>query len=132
MSINPFSTGLVAVHTYTRAQALTDGVLMDLSCFAKMVGFKHPVAVTSAVWEDCVMWDNDAEIVEQSDVQRAWDLIRSAHLEFSCSANETPLYFELLRVQPGGSHPTLVELILHVGSGDHGEPVITIMKPGED
>jgi Family of unknown function (DUF6573) len=38
------------IHTYTRAQALADGALIDISPLATEAGFRYPVAVTAAVW----------------------------------------------------------------------------------
>lgn len=132
MRKNAIASNFVAVHTYTRAQALADGVLKNVSLFATRVGFKHNLAMTSSVWDDCVRWNKDVELVEQSDTQRLWNLLRAAYKEFSCSSNKSHLSFKLLRVPPGDKSPSLVELILHVGPGDDGESVITIMNPGED
>ena len=38
------------ISTYTRAQAIEDGVLIDAGNIAQEAGFQWPVAVTSAVW----------------------------------------------------------------------------------
>lgn len=40
--------------------------------------------------------------------------------------------FELLVVPRGGEVPQLTELVLHVGPGDQGEPVVTLMLLGEE
>lgn len=48
-----------AISTYTRAQAIEDGVLVDVSEIAKEAGFKFPVAVTRAAWADCVEWSDE-------------------------------------------------------------------------
>ena len=42
--------------------------------------------------------------------------------------------FTVLRIAPDGtsSRPTLANLTLHIGPGDEGEPVITIMGRDED
>lgn len=42
----------VLVHAYTRAQALADGMLVDVSEVAREAGFKVPVALTAAVWAE--------------------------------------------------------------------------------
>ncbi len=42
------------IYAYTRAQAIADGVLIDVSAFAAEAGFKYPVALTSAAWANCV------------------------------------------------------------------------------
>ena len=38
------------IHTYTRAQAIEDGVLVDVTEMAEEAGFVWPVAVTAGVW----------------------------------------------------------------------------------
>ncbi|WP_049473777.1 DUF6573 family protein, partial [Stenotrophomonas maltophilia] len=38
------------IHSYTRAQAIEDGVLVDVSDVAKEAGFKLPVTITRAAW----------------------------------------------------------------------------------
>ena len=45
------------IMSYTRAQALEDGVLVDAGPLAREAGFHWPVALTRAVWEDCVSLD---------------------------------------------------------------------------
>jgi len=42
------------VFRYTRAQAIEDGVLVDVTPTARECGFRLPVAVTQGVWCDCV------------------------------------------------------------------------------
>ena len=50
------------ISTYSRAQAFEDGVLVDAGEMATEVGFRIPVALTAAVWSDCVVWtDADTE-----------------------------------------------------------------------
>ncbi len=66
------------IHHYSRAQALADGVLIaaDASA-AREAGFRVPVALTSAVWEDCVAWseaDSDRQ-VPQDESGRLWDVL---------------------------------------------------------
>jgi hypothetical protein len=51
---------------YTRADALRDGVLLDVSTTAREAGFKYPVALTAAAWAQCVavppgvLWQDEA------------------------------------------------------------------------
>jgi hypothetical protein len=42
------------IHSYSRADATSDGVLMDVSSVAGEAGSRFPVALTLAVWERCV------------------------------------------------------------------------------
>jgi len=44
------------IHSYTRAEALADGTLIDVSETAREAGFRVPVALTRAAWFDCVAW----------------------------------------------------------------------------
>jgi hypothetical protein len=39
------------IHAYSRAEALEDGVLVDVTSTAREAGFRIPVALTRAVWE---------------------------------------------------------------------------------
>ena len=43
-----------AISAYTRAQAIEDGILVDVSETAREAGFKIPVAVTRTVWNRLV------------------------------------------------------------------------------
>lgn len=47
------------IHTHTRADLLEDGDLVDVSALAQEAGFRVPVAVTRAVWADCVAWSEE-------------------------------------------------------------------------
>ena len=68
------------IYRYTRAQAIEDGVLVDVSETAREAGFRWPVAMTSAAWADCVAWseeDNQRQ-VNQDESGRLWDVLWSA------------------------------------------------------
>ena len=38
------------IYRYTRSQALSDGVLVDITETARQAGFRVPVAMTAAAW----------------------------------------------------------------------------------
>lgn len=123
------------ISTYTRAQAIEDGVLVDVSEMAKEAGFKFPVAMTRAVWDDCVTWseaDNKRQTY-QDQAGRLWDVLWMASVAARRNSG-SELRFQLYRVPRGGRgvRPRLVVLQMHCGPGDEGEPVITIRLPGED
>jgi hypothetical protein len=42
------------IHGYSRAEAIADGLLIDVSATAREAGIRYPVALTQAVWERCV------------------------------------------------------------------------------
>lgn len=123
------------VSTYTRAQALDDGFLVDVSELAKEAGFRFPVALTRAAWADCVEWSeaDSKRQTYQDEAGRLWDVLYMASLAARRNSG-SELRFQLYRVPRGGRgvRPRLVTLQMHCGAGDEGEPVITIGLPGED
>ena len=124
------------IYAYTRAQAIEDGVLVDVSKTAKEAGFVYPVAMTSAAWADCVAWsDEDTKRqVPQDEFGRLWDVLWMAKIAVKQGNGGTQLLYPLHCVPRGGKaqKPRLIHLKLVCGPGDTPEPVITIMLPDED
>jgi len=118
--------------SYSRADALADGVLVDCSDLARKAGFKFPVALTSAVHADCVAWDNSKEKAYQDESGRLWDIFTMALCAIRKGSNTDRIAFSVLRVPRGGSRPSKVDLIMVIGPGDTPAPVITVMFPNED
>jgi hypothetical protein len=123
------------VYRYTRAQALLDGVLMDVGPIAKDAGFRIPVALTAAVWSSCVEWPEEMrEVAGQSERGRLWDVVwmagHAARVHRNSGKDRVPFF--LLRIPKGGRRAERVELSVHIGPGDDGEPVATVMLPFED
>lgn len=124
------------IHVYTRSQALVDGVLVDVSELASEAGFRIPVALTRAVWEDCVVWtelDSRRQPLLQDPVGRLWDVLWLASLAATRGRGDR-VAFEIYRVPRDGktTRPKKTHLQMHIGPSDAGEPVISIMLPGED
>jgi len=125
------------IYSYTRAQAIEDGVLIDATKLARDAGFKWPVALTAAAWADCVAW-NDADNERQAyqdQTGRLWDVLFMASYAVRTANNANQqLQFDLQRIPRDGqstkSQQRTLKLIL--GPGDDGKPVITIMLPEED
>ena len=125
------------ISTYTRAQAIEDGVLIDAGAMAKEAGFKWPVVLTTAAWADCVAWtDEDSQKqVHQDQSGRLWDVLyMAAHGIRVSKGSGDRFQFQFYRVPRDGQsmEAELTTLKLVVGPGDSGEPVITIMEPHED
>jgi hypothetical protein len=128
------------IHTYTRAQALEDGVLVDVTETAREAGIKYPVALTAEVFAKYV---KVPEGVTCQDVRgRLWDILWM----FRCHANgvlrpvahyreglASVMHFKFY-VQNDArlTKPKLATLKAHCGPGDQVEPVITIMLPDQD
>lgn len=132
------NTGLFgeAIYVYSRAQAIADGVLVDVTETAKEAGFSCPVALTASVWSDCVAWrDEDTKRqTPQDESGRLWDVLWMARQVASTSRQGSRVAVPLHRVPPGGYSvtPRPVVLQMSIGPGDDGEAIITIMLPDED
>ena len=68
------------ISSYSRAQAIEDGVLIDAGDMAQEAGFKWPLALTSEAWADSVAWteDDSEKQVHQDQSGRLWDVLFSA------------------------------------------------------
>jgi hypothetical protein len=117
------------ISTYTREQAIEDGVLVDVSEMACEASFKVPVAITRAVWEDINDIPPSRKGVEDWR-GRLWDLLwlGAAAAKGSRAGQPEMLYRLVMSV----GRKKLYTAKLHIGPGDEGEPVITLMRPEED
>lgn len=118
--------------TYPRAQALEDGVLVDLTPLAREAGFRFSLAVTQGVW--ALLEPGPALKAEGQDWQgRAWDLLMILKLAIrrAPTGADRVEFAPLFVLEPGG-RPAPVRLWSLVGPGDAGEPVITVLLEGED
>lgn len=126
------------ISIYTRADAIRDGMLVDVSETAQEAGFKVPVALTHAVWSDCVEWsgEDSERQVPQDEGGRLWDVLYMARFAAKAAAKRDTdvIDYVMLRVPRGGraTRARRVVLMLRIHGGDHGEPVATIGFPGED
>ena len=111
------------ISSYSRAQAIEDGVLVDVSKMASEAGFRIPVAVSAAVWADI-----NQKPASQDVNGRLWDILWMTRLRARGNAGDT-IYTDLI-MQVGRNKRYRVKAV--VGPGDALEPVITIMRPEED
>lgn len=118
------------IHRYTRAEALKDGTLVDVTETARGVGFRIPVALTRTAWSDCVAWaeEDNERVVYQDESGRLWDLLWMAINAARRNTEASRLEFKVLRVPRDSrtGQPVSVTLVLDIGPGDQGEAVITI------
>jgi len=63
------------VSIYTRAQAIEDGVLIDVSEIAREAGIKFPVATTCQLWADVIEPDETSKTIGQDVNGRLWDVL---------------------------------------------------------
>jgi hypothetical protein len=125
------------VYSYSRAQALEDGVLIDVTDTAREAGFRWPVALSAGAWADCVAWSDidSAKQTPQDESGRLWDVVfMAAHAVRTRTGGGAELLYDLARVPRDGEarQAVVTTLKLIVGPGDGGEPVVTILPPDED
>ena len=119
--------GAEVIYAYTRDQAIDDGVLVDLSGLFPNDNrvFKHPVACTSAVWS---LIEDAYEKSWQEHGATVWDICFMAVNHQIKKIDPSTVLFKV-GIPLGGKEHTLK---IVCGSGDDGEPVLTIMLPDED
>lgn len=129
------------ISSYSRRQAIEDGVLVQLSgegyegdawipAMVAEAGIVYPLALTTAVFMDCVCLTKATERALNDIRGRLWDVLWMFREVARRNAGDV-IQFELMVVRDR-VRPDRVRLKAIVGPGDDGEPVITIMYPHED
>lgn len=128
--------GLVRV--YTRAQAIKDGVLVDVDAlvpddlvsFAVQAGWRMPVALTAAA--TALVKPTDEEGKRGQDLKgRLWDVLCMAY----CYARRARVdlgHTDTVQFPSDFPGERTVWLKAVVSGGDQGESVLTISLPDED
>ena len=120
------------VYQYTRAMAIADGVLIDVSDMAKEAGYKYPVAMTDTAYQKCVAVPESLK-GEQDEDGRLWDVLWMSRFRKIIPGSEgTTAMFDVLVQTKPGRKPERVTLKAVCGPGDTAAPVITMMLPEED
>lgn len=124
------------ISVYTRAQAIDDGVLVDVTETAREAGLRMPTAVTRAVWDRYVTVPPGVQ--GQDEAGRLWDVVWMARFGIAQqpdrAAHEALFQLHVRNTNRAGAFglAPLVTLKIHCGPGDQAEPVLTIMLPEED
>lgn len=119
------------IHSYSRAQAIEDGVLADLSRLAPVIcreHFKYPVACTAAVWAiiELALRPNRAHANSLTGVLH--DVFFMSKMRFR-KVDEATRIFQVKIV--GAGRKALFQFKVVCGPGDTAEPVLTFMLPEE-
>ena len=116
------------IYTYTRKQAIEDGVLVDVTSTAREAGFRFPVALTRAVWENYVRVPEGVE----GQTRRAdfGHPLYAPPRRQAITEGRRPSF--QLHVRNDNQAPRPVTLKAVCGPGDDGSPCITVMMPDED
>ena len=117
------------IFAYSRAEAIADGVLVDVTATAKEAGFRIPVALTQALWADIHAIPERLQGVADT-AGRLWDVLFLGHFAIKQQAPDSSSCLYRLEMPVGKARQYEVKAVC--GPGDGGEPVITLMQPGED
>jgi len=120
------------IFSYTRGQALEDGVLVDVTPTAREAGFRYPVAVTHAVWTQIISPDDEGRAIGQSEEGRLWDVLWMLKSAITLTRGPVDtLTYDLLVVRDGASAaPVILKAVC--GPDDDGRPCVTILLQEED
>lgn len=118
------------ISSYTRQQAIEDGLLVDLTAIAPDVcaqHYKYPIACSTSAWtiiDKAVKnkrWMNDIKGVIHD---MLW-MSKAMAMRIPKSEQET-LFEVIIR---GAGRRSTYQFIIHCGPGDNAEPVLTITTP---
>ena len=115
------------ISQYTRADALADGQLVDVSTTAREAGYKYHTVFTRALWD---VVERIPKRAAWQDVEgRTWDVLyMGADAIRRSRGGLTRISYQLILLREG-TRQKLVTLIVDLGPGDNGEPVFTIGFP---
>jgi hypothetical protein len=117
------------IYSYTRKQAIDDGVLIDVTELAKDAGFKCPVAFTNSVYERHVRVPEN--VVDMDETGRLWDMLWLLRYAAMKSPEKSEVLFKLSE-RKGSSGMEIVTLKAVCGPDDDGGVCLTVMLPEED
>lgn len=120
------------VYSYTRQQALEDGVLRDAGTMPQEAGIRCPVALSAAAWAAYVTVPEGMEGL-QDEKGRLWDILWMFRIATRRAGGQSCIRFQFHAfTDKSQRNPPLHELKAVIGPGDTPEAVITIMMPEED
>ena len=120
------------IYTYTRKQALADGLQVDVTTTAAEAGIRFPFFITRAAWDNYVTVPPG--VTGQDEAGRLWDLVwmtRFGIIRAKPGVDRIPV---ALYVRNDNHRSRLVKLIATCGplDIDDPQPAITVMLPDED
>lgn len=114
----------------TGSQEIEERVLVDVTETAKTAGIKFSVAVTPAVWSQCV--EVPEGVQGQDEQSRLLDMLRTLRhaITNECRKSAGPLDFQFMVTSDGQQAQPAILRALWV-STDETEPIVTVMLPNE-
>ena len=120
------------VYAYTRAQAVADGVQVEVTKTAQEAGIRFPMFLTRAVFDAYVAVPPN--VTGQDEAGRLWDVVWMTRFAILRSKPGTDRLPVALYVRNDNRAAKLVKLIATCGPLDIDDPspAITVMLPDED
>ena len=120
------------IYSYTRAQAVADGVQVEVTKTAKEAGISFPVFITRTVFDAYVAVPEG--VSGQDEAGRLWDVVWMLRFAILRSRSHTDRVPVALYVRNDNRRAKLVKLIAQWGPlvMDDAQPAITVMMPDED
>ena len=117
---------------YTRAQALADGLQVEVSEIAREAGISFPVFLTRTVFEKYVTVPPG--VIGQDEGGRLWDILWMLRVAILRGKPGHARLVVALYVRNDNRLATLVKLVAQCGPFDFDDPrpAITVMMPDED
>jgi hypothetical protein len=131
------------IYTYTRKQAIDDGVQVRVPDeLRKEAGIKYPVFVTQNVWDEYLSVPKEFEGYQDLD-GRIWDMLFMFAMEARKISGDRLTFQVVVQIpkerkwqsnEKGDECYREVTLYAVIGAMDFDDPspAVTIMKPGED
>jgi len=101
------------IYSFSRKNALADGVLVDVSDVAKQSDFLLPTVVSS----------NLLAVIDAENQLPVLFAVFHDKIKFKQGLED------ILETQTISKTGRVITVILHIGPGDNGEPVLTMMLP---
>ena len=120
------------IYTYTRAQAVADGVQVEVTKTAQEAGIRFPVFLTRTVYDAYVTVPDG--VTAQDEAGRLWDIVWMLRFAIQCTSRGAQRLPFALYVRNDNRAAKLVKLIATAGPLDIDDPspAITVMLPDED
>jgi hypothetical protein len=120
------------IYSYTRAQAVADGVQVEVTKTAQEAGIKFPLFLTRAVYDAYVTVPEG--VTGQDEAGRLWDVVwmtRFGIIRARPGVDRIPV---ALCVRNDNQRSRLIKLVANCGplDIDDPQPAITVMLPDED
>ncbi len=120
------------IYSYTRAQAIADGVQVEVTKTAREAGISFPVFLTRGVFNSFVAVPPGVSC--QDEAGRLWDIVWMLSFAIMRARSGVQRIPVALYVRNDNRRATLIKLVATCGplDIDDPQPAITVMLPDED